>query len=102
MKTSITVKGTHCESCKALIEDVLKDIDGVNSATADFKTGKTEIEHTKKLSKKVFVIAALLLAILIPASLFAYSESQKNQRFRNSDIQILWSTALSLLICLSD
>ena len=52
MKTIITVKGTHCESCKVLIEDVLKDIDGVNSATADFKTGKTEIVHSGKLDMK--------------------------------------------------
>ena len=49
MKTFLTVKGTHCESCKVLIEDVLKDIGGVASATVDFKTGKTEIEHSKKL-----------------------------------------------------
>ena len=52
MKTSITVKGTHCESCKALIEDVLKDIDGITSANVDFATGKTEIEHSGKLDMK--------------------------------------------------
>lgn len=45
MKTKITIKGTHCVSCKALIEDVCKDVKGVNSCTVDFKTGETEIGH---------------------------------------------------------
>ena len=51
MKTTITVKGTHCKSCKALIEDVCKDI-GV-LCVVDFKTGKTTVEHktTEDLKK---------------------------------------------------
>lgn len=52
MKTTMTVKGTHCESCKALIEDVVKEQQGVVSANVDFKTGKTVIEHTGKLDKQ--------------------------------------------------
>ena len=28
MKTTLTIKGTHCNSCKALIEDVCKEILG--------------------------------------------------------------------------
>ena len=45
MKKTITIKGTHCPSCKALIEDVCRDIEGVISCNVDYKTGKTEIEH---------------------------------------------------------
>lgn len=45
MKTTITIQGTHCNACKMLIEDVCKDIPGVQSATVDFQTGKTEIEY---------------------------------------------------------
>lgn len=52
MKTNFIVKGTHCESCKALIEDVCKEIDGVTSCTANFKTGKVEVEHSKQLDMK--------------------------------------------------
>ena len=52
MKTTFTVKGTHCESCKALIEDVCKEQAGVTSCTADFKTGKVNIEHSKPLDMK--------------------------------------------------
>ncbi len=49
MKTTLTVKGMHCKSCKILIEDVLGDIEGVNSANVDPETGKTTIEHEDSL-----------------------------------------------------
>ena len=45
MKTTIIVKGTHCESCKALIEDVASEIPGITSCTVDYKTGITVVEH---------------------------------------------------------
>lgn len=45
MKTTLIIKGTHCNSCKALIEDVCTEILGIKSCTVDFKTGSTEIEH---------------------------------------------------------
>jgi len=49
MKTIIYIKGTHCNSCKVLIEEVCSEQKGVISCNVDFKTGKTEIEHTDKL-----------------------------------------------------
>ena len=45
MEKIIRIKGTHCPSCKALIEDVCKDIKGIKSCNVDYKSGKTEIEH---------------------------------------------------------
>lgn len=48
-KTTIIIQGTHCNSCKVLIEDVLSEITGVKSSTVDFTTGKTEIEHDETL-----------------------------------------------------
>lgn len=45
MKTTIAIQGTHCASCKALIEDVCKEIPGIISCDVDFKTGATIIEH---------------------------------------------------------
>lgn len=50
MKKIITIKGTHCQSCKALIEDVAKDVEGVVSCNVDFKTGNTEIEYDDRLN----------------------------------------------------
>ena len=49
MKTKITIKGTHCASCKMLIEDVCKEMGGVNSCNVNFETGETEIDHADNL-----------------------------------------------------
>lgn len=49
MKTTFQVKGMHCSSCKALIEDVCKDISGVTSCVVDSATGKAELEYTDEL-----------------------------------------------------
>lgn len=45
METTVIIEGTHCNSCKMLIEDVSSEIAGINSCRVDFATGKTEIEH---------------------------------------------------------
>lgn len=49
MKKTIVIKGTHCEACKALIEDVCKNIKGILSCNVDFRTGNTIIEHYDNL-----------------------------------------------------
>ncbi len=54
MKTTITIKGTHCSSCKSVIEDVCKDISGVKKCTVDFKTGKTIVEHDASFDMNTF------------------------------------------------
>lgn len=45
MKTVIMIKGTHCASCKALIEDICKDVTGITACAVDFASGRTTIEH---------------------------------------------------------
>jgi len=52
MRTEFIVKGTHCNSCKMLIEDICSEINGVKSCAVDFKTGKAVIEHEGKLDLK--------------------------------------------------
>ena len=52
MKTIITIKGTHCNACKMLIEDICQENVGVKSCAVDFKTGKTIIEHDGKIDLK--------------------------------------------------
>lgn len=47
MKTIITIQGTHCTACKALIEDVVAEFPRVRTCNVDFKTGITEIEHDR-------------------------------------------------------
>jgi len=58
MKTALTIKGTHCNACKILIEDVAKEIPGVIMCDVDYASGKTLIEHNenidwKKLKKEI-------------------------------------------------
>lgn len=45
MKTTISIQGMHCASCKTLIEDVASDVPGVQSCTVDPATGNGVIEH---------------------------------------------------------
>lgn len=52
MKTVLQIKGTHCHSCKMLIEDACSEIPGITHAALDFKTGKLVVEHEKSLDLK--------------------------------------------------
>lgn len=54
MKITLIIKGTHCSSCKALIEDVCTEIPGIKSCTVDFKTGATKIEHEENVDWQKF------------------------------------------------
>ena len=49
MTTIIHIKGTHCVSCKKLLESIIADVKGVKDVEVDFKSGKTIIEHQGKL-----------------------------------------------------
>ncbi len=54
-KIIVTIEGTHCNACKALIEDVsLTDIPGVLSCNVDFASGKTVVEHDDKFNFDTF------------------------------------------------
>lgn len=57
MKTAaIVIKGTHCNACKMLIEDVSCEIAGINSCKVDFATGKTEIGYDGNVDWNKFKI----------------------------------------------
>ena len=45
MKTILKIKGMHRASCKALIEDVCKDVPGVESCSVDLSTEKAILTH---------------------------------------------------------
>ena len=47
MKTTVIIEGTHCKSCKYLIEDVSREIAGVRSCNLDLETGEMTIEHNE-------------------------------------------------------
>jgi len=52
--TTINIKGTHCNSCKLLIEDVCKEIKGATSCVVNFETGETKIEHDESFDWETF------------------------------------------------
>ncbi|MEK7529568.1 MAG: heavy metal-associated domain-containing protein [Patescibacteria group bacterium] len=54
MNTTLMIQGTHCRSCKILIEDVCREMAGVRVCHVDFNTGKTEVEHDESLDWKTF------------------------------------------------
>lgn len=39
------ISGTHCESCKALLEEVCREVPNVRSCAVDYRTGRTVVEH---------------------------------------------------------
>lgn len=49
MHTILTITGTHCASCKALIEEVSLEVPGITACTVDYATGKTELDHAGDL-----------------------------------------------------
>ena len=52
--TAINIKGTHCNSCKLLIEDVCREINGATSCTVNFETGETKIKHDENFDWETF------------------------------------------------
>ncbi len=47
---NISIRGMHCGSCKALIEDVCKDIPGVSACIVSFENGTAAVEHDGSVS----------------------------------------------------
>lgn len=54
MKAVLTIKGTHCNSCKILIEDICLEVEGVLSCNVDYATGRTEIEYGENVDWQKF------------------------------------------------
>jgi len=54
MTTNLHIQGTHCQSCKLLIEEVGSESPGVQSIKVDFETGNTIIEHDSAFDLKKF------------------------------------------------
>lgn len=49
MQTTLTVQGTHCPSCAALIKDVCGDFPAIISCDVDYNSGKVIVEHEESL-----------------------------------------------------
>ncbi|MBI5159665.1 sulfite exporter TauE/SafE family protein [Candidatus Micrarchaeota archaeon] len=54
MKYTAKVEGMHCTSCEKIIEDALKEVNGVESVKVNYTDGSLEIEHDPHTSIKKF------------------------------------------------
>ncbi len=55
MKTTvIKINGIHCNSCKLLIEDVTKDINGVKLCHVNTRSGEMIIEYDEHFNFDLF------------------------------------------------
>jgi|TARA_Y100000310_G_C20686847_1_gene819560 cation transport ATPase len=50
MRTILKIKGTHCSSCKILIEDICSDYNEINISNMDLKSEELTIEHDNNLN----------------------------------------------------
>ncbi len=55
MQTRVTIKGMHCPSCKALIEDVCSEIPGIISCSVNYESGETIIDHNEMVDWENFI-----------------------------------------------
>ncbi len=46
MEKIFTVKGMHCKSCEVLLSDVIGEIKGIDSVSADHKEGKVSVIYS--------------------------------------------------------
>lgn len=53
MTKQIKVKGMICEGCEKRVENVLKEIEGVQEVIANHMSGIVEIRADKEIEKKI-------------------------------------------------
>ncbi len=59
MKTLLRSQELSCPSCVSKIEKSLKSLDGVQTATVHFNTGRIEVEHDPALVKAEELVKAV-------------------------------------------
>jgi copper chaperone CopZ len=56
MSQTISVEGMTCEHCEQTVEEALKEVDGVTSATADRDSESATVEGTAESDELVTVV----------------------------------------------
>jgi len=59
---TLRTTGLHCQSCSMLVQMELEDLDGVQSAVSDFRTGMTEVVYDPDTVTVDGLIAAVVAA----------------------------------------
>lgn len=95
-KYTLHVSGTHCASCKILIEDILKEQDFIGSARVDLKRETVDIETESE--KSIDEIAGILTDKIKPHGYKLAIE--KNKEAKKSDDAIWKAVPLGLIFLL--
>lgn len=59
---TLRTTGLHCQSCSMLVKMELEDLGGVESASADFSTGLTQVVYDPSVVTVEALIAAVVAA----------------------------------------
>ncbi len=81
IKIVVPIKGMHCRSCEILIEENLKNIQGVKKVEANYKTGKAEVyfDNEKSGTKAEKIVARASQAIREAVKDSGYEIGYKNK-----------------------
>src|SRR3989339_648328 len=91
MKTEFKVKGMHCASCEKIINDSIKEVDGVNGFKISYVTGKAIINYNSTQNKKEAYSRIKKLGYIV-------LESTSNNKNTSSDKYTIRLNKSSLLI----
>ncbi|HLE06811.1 MAG TPA: sulfite exporter TauE/SafE family protein [Candidatus Nanoarchaeia archaeon] len=91
MKTEFKVKGMHCASCEKIINDSIKEVDGVNGFKISYVTGKAIINYNSTQNKKEAYSKIKKLGYIV-------LESASNNKNTSSDKYTIRLNKSSLLI----
>lgn len=58
-KTTLSIKGMHCNSCAVLIKDALDEHKGVSSANVDLKKNTATVSFDEKLTNEKELIKVI-------------------------------------------
>ncbi len=57
----IKTKGMHCSSCEMLVKDSLEEMEGVDTASADHKSGIVEVNFDENMVRKEKIMEIIKL-----------------------------------------
>ena len=80
-KIKINIVGTHCASCKTLIETELDILSGVNKVDVNYVNGESEIEYEEeKININKIIKTIEKLNYKVSDKDFSDSEQKKNNK----------------------
>lgn len=93
-KCTLHVSGTHCASCKILIEDILKEQDVVRTAEVNLKTQTVSVESYRDITEEE--LAGILTEKIKSHGYTLYAEKEEKQKILSTQTDDTIWTALPI------